>query len=275
MQFQTVRDFVRARPKLPAGVTAIVLCDSPRQAQNTVSHLLDQGAGLVVTIGDCGALEVDGRPHVQIAEPPTVRPYKMLTQVLGGLEGRWIVWLWAGEFLFYPFAESRNLAELTSFLSDERRRVLYCYALDLYGQAMPSGGDDPRAIELYFDDIGYQPFPMDDKCLNLHGSLGWRFEELSTRDMHQIGRSSLIKADAGLTLDRFWRFGAPEMDSVACPWHNSPTGAVMSLRRAYRIVAHPGFPDVADDLIWQGSVRFEWSSRQLLERGMIEPGQWF
>ena len=47
------------------------------------------------------------------------------------------------------------------------------------------------------------------------------------------------------------------------------------LRRAYRILAHPGFTDVAGDLIWQGSTPFEWTSRQLLELGMIEPGQWF
>ena len=49
----------------------------------------------------------------------------------------------------------------------------------------------------------------------------------------------------------------------------------MSLRRAYRVLAHPAFAGVAGDLVWQGSTRFDWTSRQLLEMGMIEPGQWF
>ncbi len=275
MQFQTVREFARARTKLPMAMTAVVLCDSPRHAQNSISHLIAQGAAAVVTIGDCGPIDTDGRPHVRIAQNPEPRAHKALTEVLKALTGRWVTWLWAGEFLFYPFAESRNLAELTGFLTDERRKMLYCYALDLYAAQMPRGDQDPKDCGLHFDRIGYQPFPIADKGLNLHGGLGWRFEELSPAEMHQIGRSTLIKVEEGMTLDRFWRFGHPDFDSVSCPWHNSPTGAVMSLRRSYRITAHPGFADVASDLMWQGSVPFDWSSRQLLELGMIEPGQWF
>jgi hypothetical protein len=40
-------------------------------------------------------------------------------------------------------------------------------------------------------------------------------------------------------------------------------------------MAHPGFAKRRDSLIWHGSVPFEWSSRQLMDLGMIEPGQWF
>lgn len=275
MQFQTARDFARARPKLPTGVAGVVLADTQRHAQASVSHLVERGAGAIVVIGDAGPLETDGCPLIRIAEKPGAQAQRLLSEVLDALAGRWVAWLWAGEFLFYPFAETRSLPELAAFLADERRKVLFCYALDLYAPDMPGAGEAPWDRQLHFDRIGYQPFPQPDRRLNLHGGLGWRFEEMSPVDQHQIGRSSLVRAEAGMALDRAWRFGDEDRDSVSCPWHNSPTGAVMSLRRAYRVLAHPGFPDVADDLIWQGSTPFDWTSRQLLELGMIEPGQWF
>ena len=275
MEFPTARSFARARPDLPSGTVAVVLCESPRQAANTVSRLVEQGAGAIVTVGEAGPLETGDCPLIRIAEDPGRHAYRVLNTVLSGLEERWVAWLWAGEFLFYPFCETRSLPEMTAFLQDERRKVLFSYALDLYGIDMPAPDQRPWEAELYFDRIGYQPFPDGDKGLNLYGGLCWRFEELAPGGMLQLGRGSLIRMQRGLELNRDWRFEHPDYDSYSCPWHHSPTGAVMTLRRAWRIMAHAGFTDVAGDLIWQGSERFDWTSRQLLEFGMIEPGQWF
>ena len=275
MEFETARDFASARPTLPGGPVAIVLCDSPRQAANTVSRLAGQGVGALIVVGESGPLDSGVVPVVQIAENPGRHAYRLVNTLLGALAGRWVVWLWAGEFLFYPFSETRSLPELTDFLRDERRKVLFSYALDLYAIDMPGPHQPPWDIALHFDAIGYQPFPQPDQGLNLYGGLSWRFEELVTDQMHQLGRSALVQVGGNLALDRNWRFDDPEYDSVSCPWHHSPTGAVMSLRRTWRIMAHPGFTDVAGDLIWQGSTPFEWTSQQLLELGIIEPGQWF
>lgn len=275
MEYRTARDFRRARASLPSGPVGIVLCDSPRQARTTVRRLVGQGAALIVTVGEAGPLDTAGQPLVRIGEHPGRHAHRVLNTILGAMAGCWVVWLWAGEFLFYPFGETRSLPELTAFLEDERRRVLYCYALDLYGIDMPRPDQAPWDLALHFDRIGYQPFPQPDQGLNLYGGLGWRFEELAPPAMSQLGRSALVRVERETTLDRNWRFGDREHDSVSCPWHHSPTGAVMTLRRSWRILAHPGFADVAGDLIWQGSTRFDWTSRQLLEAGMIEPGQWF
>ena len=275
MQFQTAQAFARARPDLPDALAAVVLCDRPRHAQESVTHLVRHGAGLIVVVGDAGPLETGDCPLVRIAEVPGPRAHRTLGTILQALAGRWVAWLWAGEYLFYPFAETRTLPELAAFLTDERRRALFCYALDLYGIDMPAPGQSPHDCTLHFDRLGYQPFHGPDQQLTLRGGLGWRFEELTPPDMLDIGRSSLVRAERGLSLDRHWRFGDAEYDSVACPWHNSPTGAVMTLRRAHRILSDPAFAKVQGDLIWQGSTRFDWTSRQLLEMGMIEPGQWF
>lgn len=275
MKYGTAQEFARDRARLPSGPVAVVLCDSPRQAQNTVARLAGQGAAVILVVGEAGPLDTGGCTLVRIAEDPGRYAYRVVNTILGGLAGRWVVWLWAGEFLFFPYCETRTLPELIAFLEDERRRVLFCYALDLYGIDMPGPHQPPWELDLDFDRTGYQPFPQPDQGLNLYGGLGWRFEELAPDNMAQIGRSALVRADRGIALDRNWRFGDRHYDSVSCPWHHSPTGAVMTLRRTWRIMAHPGFADVCGDLIWQGSARFDWTSRQLLEDGMIEPGQWF
>ena len=275
MIFRTAEDFARARARLPAGPAAVVLCDSPRQTQTSVSRLVDQAAAMIVVVGEAGPLDIGDVPLVRIAQSPGREAHRVLSTILGALAGRWVVWLWAGEFLFYPFCETRTLSELTSFLQDERRKVLFCYALDLYGIDMPAPRQPPWQADLSFDRVGYQPFPQPNQGLDLYGGLGWRFEELAPKALAQLGRSALVRVERGLALDRNWRFGDPDYDSVSCPWHHSPTGAVMSLRRTWRIMAHPGFTDVAGDLIWHGSTPFDWTSRQLLELGMIEPGQWF
>lgn len=275
MEFATARAFANARPDLPSGPVAVVLCESPRQANTTVARVAEQGAGAIIVVGDAGEVDTGKAALVRIAEDPGRHAYRVLNAVLTALTDRWVLWMWGGEYLVFPFCETRTLSELTSFLQDERRKVMCTYTLDLYGIDMPRPGQAPWQADLSFDRIGYQPFPDGDNGLNLYGGLAWRFEELSPGDMHQLTRPSLVRVQRGATLDRNWRFNDPDLDSVSCPWHHSPTGAIMSLRRTWRIMAHAGFTDVAGDLMWQGSTRFDWTSRQLLELGMIEPGQWF
>ncbi|MEM1160770.1 MAG: hypothetical protein AAGJ28_07535 [Pseudomonadota bacterium] len=274
--YPTVSAIVRARPKLPVGPVAIMLCESGRHIKATARRLADQGMGTILYLGRDAPLGIDGPMEIAIAERPRSDRYRdLLNALFDMLDGRWVLWLWNGEFLVYPYCETRSLPEMISFLKDERRKVLFSYALDLYAQDLPVDGADPAAADLCFDRIGYHAFPKPDQQLRFYGGMGWRFEELTPPEQQQCGRSSLILAQKGVHLNREMLFGEVEYDSISCPWHHNPTGAVMSLRRSARIMAHPNFPDVAHSLIWAGTTKWDWTSRQLLELGMIEPGQWF
>ncbi|MEM7188461.1 MAG: hypothetical protein AAF439_02510 [Pseudomonadota bacterium] len=274
--FPTVSAFASARAALPAGVVAVLLCESARHVQASAERLAEQGAAAIIYVGREEVCDLEGPAEIAIAERPRTDRYrKQLNALFDALDGRWVLWLWNAEFFVFPYCETRSLAEMTGFLQDERRRVLFSYALDLYGTRLPAAKDDPRQTGLCFDRIGYHAFPKPGQQLRVYGGLGWRFEELAPRGMQQIGRSCLIRAQRGQHLNREMLFGDDDYDSVSCKWHNSPTGAVMTLRRSSRIMAHENFPAASDRLMWQGTTAWDWSSQQLLELGMIEPGQWF
>ena len=44
---------------------------------------------------------------------------------------------------------------------------------------------------------------------------------------------------------------------------------------AKALTTNPGSRSDIRDLGWSHSVPFEWSSRQLMDLGLMEPGQWF
>ncbi|MEM7745123.1 MAG: hypothetical protein AAF409_15570 [Pseudomonadota bacterium] len=276
LKFETVEGFLAARVGLPPGPLAILLCESAVHAASSVRRLADLGASMVITLGETGPMPTTACPVLRIREMPDRNvAASQVNQLIDGLAGRWLLWQWNAEYFFFPFCETRKLADLTAFLSDERRRGLYTYALDLYAPDMPAPDSDPTGLELWFDSSGYHAFPDANQDLTVYGGLGWRFQEITPNDMAQIGRTSLFRAERGIHLDPNLTFLEPDYRAVSCQWHHNPTGALMTLRRARRVLAHPEFPPLRDRLLWQGSTRFDWHSGQLLELGMIEPGQWF
>lgn len=276
MRFDDVDAFVRSRPSMPDGAIAILLCETRMQVAVSARRLEEQGAAAIIAVGATTELDDITIPVHRIAERPAQRDaWKLLNKLIALLSGRWLLWLWNGEFFVFPYGERRALDDLTAFLSDERRPVAFTYALDLYAQDLPGPVEDPAEADLYFDRIGYHAFPQEEHGLKLFGGLGWRFAEYAVQGMEQIGRSSLFLANRDVLLTRAYVFDLAEYNSVQCKWHHSPTAAMMTLRRSRRIMAHPQFHTVRGKLIWAGSERFDWTSRQLLELGMIEPGQWF
>ncbi|MEM7423648.1 MAG: hypothetical protein AAF334_07975 [Pseudomonadota bacterium] len=276
MDFATTEELLNGGRALPSGVIGVLLCDGSDSADLSAAHLASLGVSAIVSVGASGPLQTVPVPLLRVAEAPgRFGATTALNRVIDAFDGQWLLWLWAGEYFFYPYVETRSIGDFTAFLNDERRHVAFTYALDLYGPELPEVGHDPRAAELYFDRSGYYGFNSEQRELSLYGGLVWRFGELSAFREQQLGRPSLFRARAGIYPGRNGRFAVPDLNSVSCPWHNSPTAAVMTLRHARQIMATEGFALRSENLIWQGSERFTWTSEQLLDLGMIEPGQWF
>jgi hypothetical protein len=277
MDYATPRDFADANPALPSGPVTVLLCESAENAQTTARRTISQGTRSIIAVGQGAACLEELDCHlIRIAEDPRdLNPHQLLNDIFSALAERWVLWLWNGEFFFYPYCENRTLRDLAEFLESERRRSIFTYALDLYGDHLPGAHDDPSDLNLSFDRLGYHAFPEQDQRLKLYGSLGWRFEELCPLWMQQIGRASYFKVAPDLSVTRDLQIEDAAYASVSCPWHRNPTAAMMSLRRTRRIFANPKFPGKRSQLYWRGTAEFDWSSHQLLELGMIEPGQWF
>jgi hypothetical protein len=65
------------------------------------------------------------------------------------------------------------------------------------------------------------------------------------------------------------------MNTYSCEWHNNLTAAVCSFRAAKALTTNPGSTHAIKSFHWHNSIPFEWHSRQLLDLGLMEPGQWF
>ena len=70
-------------------------------------------------------------------------------------------------------------------------------------------------------------------------------------------------------------FNDEEYNTYSCPWHHNLTAAVCSFRAAKALKTNPGSSEEIPSFMWFNSVPFEWQSEQLLDLGLMEPGQWF
>ncbi len=53
------------------------------------------------------------------------------------------------------------------------------------------------------------------------------------------------------------------------------TAAVCSFRTAKALRTNPGSRHAIQTFRWPNSVKFDWHSQQLMDLGLMEPGQWF
>ena len=71
------------------------------------------------------------------------------------------------------------------------------------------------------------------------------------------------------------RFNIEEYNTYSCPWHHNLTAAIPSFRVAKALASNPGSRQSIRDFTWRNSEAFLWNSQQLMELGLMEPGQWF
>ena len=89
------------------------------------------------------------------------------------------------------------------------------------------------------------------------------------------GCFSLFRAKEGLQLRPDFTFSDEEYNTYACPWHNSLTAAMCSFRTAKALRRNAGSAPHIRTFKWRNSAPFQWHSQQLLDLGLMEPGQWF
>ena len=91
----------------------------------------------------------------------------------------------------------------------------------------------------------------------------------------KIDRISIFRARPKLKMRPDHTFSDEEYNTYSCPWHHNITAAVASFRTAKALKLNPGSTYDIAAFTWHNSVPFEWHSRQLLDLGLMEPGQWF
>lgn len=280
--------FLARKPeKIAKGPVAIILIEDEAAVPETVAHHLSRGFRHILVLSDRPVpLPDEMAPRVTNLIFPARRLDAHVTAVNAVIAavpaGTWLYYCFNAEFLFYPFSETRSVGELLAFHTEERRSAMLSYVVDLYAGDLSAR---PNAVDLdmpLFDRTGYYALARTaaggqsrERQLDFHGGLRWRYEELLPPDRRRIDRIALFRAKPGLKLLADHRFTDEEYNTYSCPWHHNLTAAIASFRVAKALATNPGSRDLVGDMTWRNSHRFEWNSQQLMELGLMEPGQWF
>lgn len=266
--------------RLPPGPVAVVLAEDGAEIASTVAHCRALGFAAVLLMRPAALalppaawlVQADGLCAGRAAAA------RLVTALQRPLAGRWMHVAFNAEYLFFPWCETRSVGDLCAFMEEERRASVHGMVIDLYPaslDAAPLGVDRDNAC---LDALGYYAFSREDEAgfphAEIHGGLRWRFAEhlpAGTR----LDRPALHVARPGLAMDADLHLSEPELNAVSCPWHNNVTAAIASFRAAKALARNPASAAAIDGFAWEGTRRFTWTARELLDHGFMEAGQWF
>ncbi|MCZ4351033.1 hypothetical protein O4H61_00750 [Roseovarius aestuarii] len=289
MQYTSLNDFLaRGRAHLAKGPIALIFVEDDVELGSTLRHHLDAGfVELVVFLPDNFDLPGDVADKVARVAFDMARGddcVQAINAVIPVAAGQWLYYCFNAEYLFYPFCETRSVGELLSYHAEERRDAMLTYVIDIYAGDLQSHANAVCIEDAHLDRSGYYALARSDpnnhnhpkeRQLDFFGGLRWRYEEHIPAPRRKIDRIALFRAKDGLALRPDHTFTDEEYNTYACPWHNNLTAAIVSFRTAKALKTNPGSMFDIDTFKWHNSTPFEWHSRQLLDLGLMEPGQWF
>ncbi len=288
MDYPSQSAFLSAAPTaLAKGPVAVLLVEDLIEVESTIRHHLKAGfQALVVYAPEALVLPEDLAAKIHRIPWNMHRPRALLNAVnpliAAAPAGTWMYYGYNAEYLFHPFCETRNVQELLAFHTEERRSAMLAYVVDLYApdlQAAPNAVDLANAM---LDRSGYYALARYDddhqpreRQLDFFGGLRWRFDEHIPAARRKIDRIALFRTAPGLMLRADHTLSDEEMNTYACPWHHNLTAAIASFRVAKALKYNPGSTYDIPSFRWYNSVPFTWHSQQLMDLGLMEPGQWF
>lgn len=278
----------KGKAALARGPLAVIMAEDDIEIASTLRHHLQSGFRDLLLLAPEGlALPMDLADQIHVAWHDVHAEAALsqaVTRIADAAPGLWIYYCYNAEYLFFPFCETRSFRDLVAFHAEERREAMLTYVIDLYAGDLDRFGNAVSLEDAHLDRSGYYALARKDEAkdwaprerqLDFFGGLRWRFEEHVPWIKRKIDRVSIFRAKKGLKLRPDFTFSEEELNTFACPWHNNLTAAVCSFRTAKALRSNPGSRFDIQNFRWHGSVPFDWHSQQLMDLGLMEPGQWF
>ena len=288
MDYASLDDFVvNGKQHVAKGPIAIIMIEDLVEVASTLKHHIKLGFKKVLVLGkDLPDLSPAISENVTIIQHDFLKngtKETIVNKISQMAPAQWIYYCFNAEYLFFPFCETRNVDEMLAFHTEEKRNSMLCYVIDLYAGDL---GHAPNAVSIedaHIDKAGYyslgrtdpKTHALLDRQLDFFGGLRWRYEEFVPYEKRKIDRIALFKAKEGLALNDLDMFNEAEYNTYACPWHHNLTAAIVSFRTAKSLRRNPTSRHQISDFKWHNSTKFSWHSQQLLDLGLMEPGQWF
>lgn len=287
MRYENLDDFLKTGAgALAKGPVALIFVEDLVEVEATIRHHMKlQFTEIVVFAPDELSLPAALADTVHRVTYSLQRPGALETAVnavADAAAGIWLYYCYNAEFLFYPFCETRSIGEVLTFQAEERRDALLTYVIDLYAADLDAYPNAVSLTEAHLDKSGYYALARPDdfghpkeRQLDFFGGLRWRFEEHVPAPKRKIDRIALFRAAKGLRLRENHTFSDEEYNTYSCPWHHNVTAAICSFRTAKALKSNAGSMFDIHNFRWHNSTAFRWHSQQLLDLGLMEPGQWF
>ena len=289
MKYASLDSFLaQAGSALAKGPLAVVFAEDLVEVDTTLRHHLTAGFPQVALLAPDDVIlppELEAQIHrIRYDVHADDALVTAVNAVIAAAPGIWLYYCYNAEYLFHPFCETRNIREMLAFHTEERRDALLSYVIDLYADDLDRF---PNAVSLeraHLDRSGYyalaRPDPANknstkERQLDFFGGLRWRFEEHVPAPRRKIDRIALFRTKRGLTLRPDFTLSDEEYNTYACPWHHNITTAIASFRTAKALRSNAGSRFDIHTFRWHNSIPFAWHSQQLMDLGLMEPGQWF
>ena len=285
MHFASLQDAAKSPTLTEAkGPVAVIIAEDEVEVASTLRHHADKGFRTVILAAPPELELEDSEGFLRIDTPTraigaTCDIVNAMTRALP--EKTWLYYGYNAEFLFYPFAETRSIGELLAFHAEERRFAMLAYVIDVYAADLAGAQNAVSLKDAHMDKSGYYALARDgiggpkERQLDFYGGLRWRFEEHIEETRRRIDRIALVRTRKDIRLRDDHTWSDEELNTYSCPWHHNLTAAVVSFRTAKALRVNPASRYDISTFRWHNSVPFEWHSQQLLDLGLMEPGQWF
>lgn len=215
--FNSLDDLIAKGPRFArSDVVALILAEDFFQIDQTIAHHLRMGFDHCIVISRSamhqGVRAQDAVTTVYHDVFATNAMADVVNRCLPMFDGGWVMVCYNGEFLYFPFCETRSISDVTRFVTQEKRPVIPIVVVDAYPAQMPRApydtGYDPTSGDVLIDSIGYHARPrwnMDqgrahDRQLDMFGGLKWRFSNYVPFERRRIDRVALFQARAGLVM---------------------------------------------------------------------------
>ena len=287
MRFSGLKEAVRDKAVTSAnGPVAAIIAEDDVEVEATITLHAERGFRTILLFApDELALSAEAEKQVLRVAYPTMADgatFDIVNALVRALpEKTWLYYCYNAEFLFYPFSETRTVGELLAFHTEERRFAMLTYVVDVYAGDLDAADNAVSLNDAHLDRSGYYALARNggdgpkERQLDFHGGLRWRFEEHIDWHRRKIDRIALVRTQPGITLRPDHTWSDEELNTFACPWHHNLTAAIVSFRTAKALRVNPASRYEINSFRWHNSVPFEWQSEQLLNLGLMEPGQWF
>lgn len=191
MHYPSLDQFITSqRSALAKGPIALVLVEDDVEIDTTLRHHLQMGFTQVLALmPPMFELPRDLQDTVHRIDYDMSRDgatEAVVNAVIDAAAGQWIYYCYNAEYLFFPFCETRTIAEMLAFHTEERRASMLTYIIDLYADDLDLY---PQAVSLeraHLDRSGYYALARPDATVDGHpkerqldffGGLRWRYEE--------------------------------------------------------------------------------------------------